>query len=355
MIANDCKLDILQLGERFGSVTEVMNILAQHPEWDKAPRRLKLSMLDRAMKEVNSQADHLSPQHWRGDVNVRHVSLQTAWSRGRRIVEEEYPKAIAVLESAELTYPPIDFLAPGGTLLFDAPLPQDDLDESLESFTFPLPVSPDLPEISGEVDITEMEGHARCQTDREIQTEIEEELGILSDLPQEKGGIERTLTINGQSVHKSRILAMYGKYRKSVSSTDRLKRVQQLERYTSKLEPQANPLTGALTEESFVMIHDPVATLLCSEKRLWLCLGEVNSIRYDGQPVDRLVHSLLSEPAVSVSFQVLGLRNTTIDEDPTAQNDWRTVPYHPERTFEVPGRRALRISCSQPRQVVLHR
>jgi hypothetical protein len=37
MVGNDVNLDILQLVSRFSSTTEILNILAKYPQWDRAP------------------------------------------------------------------------------------------------------------------------------------------------------------------------------------------------------------------------------------------------------------------------------------------------------------------------------
>ena len=42
MVGNDANLDILQLICRLAGMTEVSNILAKYPHWNRAPRRLKL-------------------------------------------------------------------------------------------------------------------------------------------------------------------------------------------------------------------------------------------------------------------------------------------------------------------------
>jgi hypothetical protein len=42
MVGNDANLDILQLVSRLAGTTEVSNILAKYPQWDRSPCRLKL-------------------------------------------------------------------------------------------------------------------------------------------------------------------------------------------------------------------------------------------------------------------------------------------------------------------------
>jgi hypothetical protein len=45
MVSNDANLDILQLVCRLSETTEISNILAKYPQWDQAPRHLKLPSL----------------------------------------------------------------------------------------------------------------------------------------------------------------------------------------------------------------------------------------------------------------------------------------------------------------------
>ncbi|KJA12558.1 hypothetical protein HYPSUDRAFT_1096618, partial [Hypholoma sublateritium FD-334 SS-4] len=47
MIGNDANLDIFQLASRLTGTTQVSNILAKYPQWDRSPRRLKLPALTR--------------------------------------------------------------------------------------------------------------------------------------------------------------------------------------------------------------------------------------------------------------------------------------------------------------------
>lgn len=97
MVGSDANLDILQLISRLAGTTEVSNILAKYPHWDRSPRRLKLSALSRESKEIPDSADHIKPASWKGNVYVRDASLQTSWNRGRYIVEQECQTLLSVL------------------------------------------------------------------------------------------------------------------------------------------------------------------------------------------------------------------------------------------------------------------
>ena len=91
-------------------------------------------------------------------------------------------------------------------------------------------------------------------------------------------------------------------------------------------------------KEEVLLVSDPVVTLVTSENKLWLCIGKVNSLKFDGQPVPYINLDMLSEEAVTVSYQVLGLRPATVDEDPENIHDWRTYHMPDEKSFSVPGR-----------------
>jgi hypothetical protein len=65
---------------------------------------------------------------------------------------------------------------------------------------------------------------------------------------------------------------------------------------------------------------------------------EVNGLKIDGDATDFVPHTMLSENTVSISYQVLGLRPASSDDDPSQKHDWRTCRLSQEQTFTVPGR-----------------
>lgn len=141
MVGNDTNLDILQLVCHLAGTTEVSNILAKYPHWDQAPRRLKLPALSQESKEIPDGADHIKPSSWRGNVNVKDVSLQTSWNRGRHLVEDECAFVKPILSKIEAT-PSADLLTPFRVLLFDTPFTEDKIDESLEDLVLSTTPSP---------------------------------------------------------------------------------------------------------------------------------------------------------------------------------------------------------------------
>ncbi|KAH9047051.1 hypothetical protein EDB84DRAFT_1557861 [Lactarius hengduanensis] len=112
MVGNDANIDNFQLGARLTGTMESANILALHPEWDKAPRRLHLPLISKDMTTIPDAADHISPCSWRGSQ-----------------LEADYPFASEVLRAVEAT-PNASLLAPFGTLLVHASLSTDDIEDS---------------------------------------------------------------------------------------------------------------------------------------------------------------------------------------------------------------------------------
>ncbi|KAF8964489.1 hypothetical protein BDZ97DRAFT_1660101, partial [Flammula alnicola] len=330
MVGNDANLDILQLAGRLAGTTEISNILAKYPHWDRAPRRLKLPVLSRESKELYERSDHIKPPSWRGNVKVKDLSLQTSWKRGRQLVEKDCPFVIPILKKLEVT-PNVDMLSPLGVLLFDVPLAEDDIDESLEF-------------LPSESSINTPSNPTENTTATEIRIEVEDALGELAasdaNAPHTRVLVESKVLIGGSLISKSRALSRFSKYRVTASSTDRLRRVQAVERYiqnkaTSAHEPRASS-PPAMDEAQMLVISDPITTVLSSESKLWLCIGEVNGLKIDGESVDYVGFDMLAEGTISVSYQMLGLRPATTDDDPGLKHDWRTYRM-PERSFTVPG------------------
>ncbi|KAH9028203.1 hypothetical protein EDB85DRAFT_2074647 [Lactarius pseudohatsudake] len=91
MVGNDANADVLTLGYRLSHAVECLNILSEHPTWDRGPRRLHLRGIEDGNGDVLSKSDHITPASWEGNVNVRNISLVTAWNLGRRMVASEFP------------------------------------------------------------------------------------------------------------------------------------------------------------------------------------------------------------------------------------------------------------------------
>jgi hypothetical protein len=72
---------------------------------------------------------------WRGNVNIQNVSLQTSWNCRQHLAEQDC-KFLGSILSEFNKDKNINILTPSGTILFNVPLADDDIDKSLE---FPSP------------------------------------------------------------------------------------------------------------------------------------------------------------------------------------------------------------------------
>jgi hypothetical protein len=59
MVGNDANLDVLQLALCVTATTEVSNIIAKHPEWDKGPHRLRLRTMANDNNSIPKSSDHI--------------------------------------------------------------------------------------------------------------------------------------------------------------------------------------------------------------------------------------------------------------------------------------------------------
>ena len=349
MVGTDTNLDFNQLVSRLGMTTEVSNILAKYPHWDKSPRRLKIPAITRESKELPDGADHIKPGSWRGDVHVKHVSLQTAWKRGRRLIETDCSFSTAILLSTDCTAS-ATILAPDGVLLVGRTLGVDDIDESLDN--------------TSSMDTDGMDPNSKTDeqtSGQDNRLEVEDMLAeaatndnnptASSDSTHTFG---RFIKVHGKDVIKSRALAQYSKYRKFVSSTDRLRRVQAVGRYVSAYSTSSQPLSAiskSTSDTAVLIVSDTVVSLVICDNRAWLSFGEVNGLKVDGDSVDFIPHEILGESTVVVSYQLLRLRPASSDDDPTSTHDWRSCRTEKEQSFTVAGSLIQPINPDLPQNI----
>jgi hypothetical protein len=321
MVGNNTNLDILQLVSCLSGTTEVANILAKYPQWDRSPQRLKLPTMSHESKEIPDSADHIKPALWRGNVKLKDVFLQTSWNRDRRITEQECEGLKGVLHKLD-TLDNISILSPFGTLLFNVPLADDDIDESLEALGV-------ISDLSNDSTVHEMDVHV----------DIEDELGAkLAPNTETKRVFNSDISIKGITKSKARALKDFNKYRQHASLTDRLKHVQDIPRFvTTEQTHTLSPTCSPEDDIDKIIVSDPISTLIRVDNKFWLCLGEVNALRVDGHSVDDVSFEMLSEETVTILYQILGLRPATLADDPDRQHNWRTYRTS-EQSFTVPGR-----------------
>ncbi|KAF8259666.1 hypothetical protein EI94DRAFT_1773898 [Lactarius quietus] len=88
MVGNDANADVLTLGYHLSHAVECLNILSEHPTWDHGLRRLHLRGIEDGNGDVLSKSDHINPESWEGNVNVRNVTLVTTWNLGPNGIED---------------------------------------------------------------------------------------------------------------------------------------------------------------------------------------------------------------------------------------------------------------------------
>ncbi|KZP23239.1 hypothetical protein FIBSPDRAFT_737825, partial [Athelia psychrophila] len=311
MIGNDANLDIYQLALRLTGSTKVANILAKHPEWDKGPRRLRLPLVSKDMKKIPEGADHINPGAWRStDLFVKSVTLSTHWKRGRRSIEDRFPWAAPVLADTA-SNPEATILAPNGTQLFDLPFDNDDCEEDIDE----VPVYCTTAGGNSE-GLTRLEDAA---ADAESHSSDPTRL------------FERTVTVNGKPMDKARELALRyrSRYDKTAASTDRLRRVQQEDRYKTTADAETYDIE--CFDGPCLSVLDPIVSLVHCEGKLFLAFGEVTNIHIQSSSIGKVPLELLPENTVRVSYQMILLAPANIEQDPSERHDWcssRALPYH---------------------------
>ncbi|KAH9021614.1 hypothetical protein EDB85DRAFT_2278387 [Lactarius pseudohatsudake] len=304
IIGNDANVDNYQLGSRLTGTMESANILAMHPEWDKAPRRLHLPCVSRDSSEIPASADHISPRSWRASQALSSLTPPTVWIRGRRKLEADHPFVCDVLRAVE-EIPDATLLAPFGTLL-DAVLSDH----------------PNVP----------LTGEGMC--------ELEDTATSLDWAPEQHSfGNVVAVDDNTGTLNKSRALSLLFKYSKSTSSTDRLRRVQQEARFVQS-EPATLVDDASDDLGNVLMVNNPIASLVSCEENIFLCIGEIIGIHLGSKSVDYLRLDALSEDTVHITYQVSSLVCTSPDDDKhdddALKYDWKTQHLLPIK-FKVLG------------------
>lgn len=334
MIGNDANLDLLQVSWRLSGTAEVANILSKFPHWDRPPCRLQLPALAFDGTPLPTSTDHLKPRFWKGDQKLKPVTLQMSWAIGRRVIEADIAGSSTEFQKLEQLadanpHKNFTILAPNGKLLVD---PQSDVPPATDEEECDMPEDEDEP---ARDELADDNTDARMEIEDALGKEVEEDGdSAITAVP----AFDRTITIRGAPVLKSRALATYSKHQTFPTLTDRLKRVQHLERYTTRTTASTH-LEDPDSPSASCVVHDPIATIVWSDNRPWLGIGEVVGIRVDGKAVDEVAHDMLVEDSVQLSFQLLGVKPSTVDNDPSQTCDWRSYSVK-DHTFTIPGRLA---------------
>ena len=317
MVGNDANLDILQLALRVTSTTEVSNILAKHPEWDKSPRRLRLPTVSKTMDNFSNTVDHVGPRAYSSSDKLlpSRLTLATAWKRGRHLLEEKYPWIVQILHCISATEN-ASILAPYGTSLVTIHL-TDDIDDGAADEDTSNP-QPDESTITSE-------RHDVSLGMQELEDAVTE-VQWNNNTSHVQSKFSNSVQFGGVMMNKSRMVAQHFRYATSASSTDRLRRVTQESRFkpTGPGGHGSSLSVHADIEGPILSILQPIATVVSCEDMLFLCIGEVNGLFLDHQPVDDIPISVLSEKIACVSYQALHLVPASYSDDSDGKHDWRT-------------------------------
>lgn len=330
IVGNDANVDNYQLGSRLTGTMESANILALHPEWDKAPRRLYLPRVSRDSSEIPASADHISPRSWRASQALGSLTPPTVWIRGRRRLEEDHPFVSSILRAVEAT-PGATVLAPFGTLLVHAPLSGDDIEDSHDDVLHGL----DQAAVSSDPSNIPLTGDGMCDL---------EDAATSLDWSPEQHAFSNIVSVDDDTgtLNKSRALSLLFKYSKSTSSADRLRRVQQQARFVQS-DPETLIDDSSDDHGDLLMVNNPVALLVLCEENIFLCIGEIVGIHLGSKAVDYLRLDVLLEDSVHITYQVYSLVCTPPNDsgDPMDEavnnNDWKTSSLLPLK-FKVPGK-----------------
>jgi len=125
-------------------------------------------------------------------------------------------------------------------------------------------------------------------------------------------------------MNKSRAIAQHFHYARSVSSTNRLRRIAQESRFRPGHDLNYTPSGDSCSNELSLSILQPITTLVFCDQRLFLCIAEVNSLFLDGKSVEDIPVSILPEKISQVSYQGLCLIPATFADIPDGKYDWRS-------------------------------
>ncbi len=324
MVGSDANVDILQLVTRLTGTTEVANILARRPDWDHGMRRLRLPALARDASRVPENEDHLTPSSWRGDVLLNPVSLQTCWRQGKSMAMEETPEIIPLMSSID-SAPGVDILRPFGSLILSQPCAPDDNEDEDEDQAEP-----------GVQTAQPIAGIMGTPYSQDLEDAVAAEDIGLGAGPR---NFSSDVILDGHKLSKARALAIRSKHRHMPASTDRLRRVADENRY---IHSGAHTETIIDHQSAFgdpsLMLSEPIATLICCEKRMFLAIAEVVDIQINSNSMEELSLDLLMEDTATVTYQVVDLIPATHEDDPALKNDWRSTSHLQPAFLTAPGR-----------------
>ncbi|KAJ7882900.1 hypothetical protein B0H13DRAFT_2538947, partial [Mycena leptocephala] len=304
---SDSNADMSQLGNRLSAAAECDNILAEHPEWARDARRLRLPVWQDTEGDVSAKIDHITPRSWLGDVHVKNVSIRTTWMNGRGNAEDE-------LISALLEPPFEPMVTTGGYSIF-CPFGNDNI------VLINPPVAGERNEGADESDIGQtidlnavtvlQDTLAATDSDTRFLPDMDDMAQeVVADLDSPALKVhDPYLTIPGLTTkkqHKATILRIYSSQFSVAESRDRLKRVRGFSRHGDVVS-QSSDANDAIPGEPMVLVQDPSAILVRSNGFVWLAVVSISGFTCGTKHLETLPKRLLNEPNVRARVQIMEL------------------------------------------------
>ena len=234
---------------------------------------------------IEQKVDHINPASWKGNVHVANVQLASAWRAGHHLVEHDKDLVefhpvykFKNLEAQKGT----NLLNPFGSASYEDH--EDGIEEHTPTQENPVPI-----ETFNLSDIVDKE----CTHHSGLSCTIE--------LP------------DGKRVHKVRVLCEFMKYSRQSNSTDHLRRVVNVLKFT-QLALIANNYGGdeSVMEMECVLVQDPVMMILQCSGVPFLAITQVNSIKVNGNTVTYMNKDVLPKSTVLIGIQILNLRPVSV-------------------------------------------
>ena len=322
MIGNDSHADLLQLSNRIYGAVLCVQILEQHPDWGGQSRRITVKSLEQQGHEISQKMDHLNPKSWRGDVQVKHVSLCTAWQDGRRMAEQVLCEGLleSPFERMEAGAG-FDIFCPFGGekyILINGKVLDSEVDEGEDEMDHAAPMEAqgqDTRNSSSGLDLDDL-------ADLEASSTSNPSYDLTSAL-QPQSRIDPNIIVDGKSINKAKILHIYSSPFSVSISRDRLKSVQGQARYNEPSQSPRPDYSAAEEADSKLYTEDAALTLVQSNGLLFLAVVRILSIRVSNILVDTIPESHLHQPNVRIRAQIMTLVERVPDATDSSDNlDW---------------------------------
>jgi hypothetical protein len=362
MVGNDTNADQYQLTNRIDGAVQCVNILEEFPEWGGQARQLTTKPLPQNIDDVSSSYDHISPKSWKGDVRVKNVVLSGCWMEGRRLAEEELCEADMVPPFANMELVGgFTTMCPFGNLkmmLVDgiSSDEREETEEECEGFQNSN-VSGTTPTVSPGEPSAAVPQAGPAHVPPELLSAMESDLGpdfddlaaatevTVTTVPTPQKTNSAWVEVDNKKVHKATIMRIYSDPFAISDSKDRLKRVRGYSQYhedPNRLESCFSNHTDTIARDDTetILVQDPALILVRCNKKTFLSVFQILSIRFNNINVQELPSRYLHESNVRLSGQIMRLALVTSSDsenitDPENEPDWEwNGAFEPRSAFQ---------------------